>query len=231
MSVNKKNIIGYAMVIGVVLMVLTKMNFIDPSNYKDYQMSETELSSAKPIKLTSRDKPYCAGDDGYKPGFYDIKALGGSAKNKDYTEYAGSYLKKGNFLNNIYINDSECILIDGDVELIPASLPSEDYTQDSFTINETTDLVVGKNIAPGEYEITADIPENTSLFVTTNNNNKIANGNLSASMTNEKGLDNSGYKNIKFKAVKNDVISIELRENDEEEKNYASFDVHIKKID
>ncbi len=228
---NSKDIIGYVLIVAILFLVLNKLGIIDTTNYKDYQMSETELSSAEPIKLTSREKPYCAGDDGYKPGFYDIKALGGSAKNKDYTEYAGSYLKKGNFLNNIYINDSECFLIDGDVELIPASSSSKDYTQDSFTINETTDLVVGKNIAPGEYEITADIPENTSLLVTTNNDNKIADGNFSAFMSNTPGLDNSGYKNIKFKAVKNDVISIELKENDEEDTNYAAFDVHIKKVD
>lgn len=229
MKLNKKNIIGYILVLFVGIMILNETNIIDTKNYKDYESDKEELSNSKSIKLTSNDKPYCAGDGVYDPGFYDIKALGGSSENSDYSLYKNGYIKKGNFLNDIYISNTECLFVDGDIELIPSSSSSEKYMTDEFTINETMDLVVDKNIAPGEYEVIADIPEDTEVLISSNNENKIHEENYSVYLSNTKSLDNSGFKNIKFDAKKNDVISVELQSG-ANSKYYSSFPVTIKKI-
>ncbi len=228
---NKKNIIGYLLIFVVIMAVLTQLEIIDMTNYADYEINDNDLSDAEPIKLESRDTPYCTGEDGFKPGFYDIKALGGSSIDENYSAYQISLLEKDKFINDIYISDNECILVDGELELIP-STHNYDPLGEQFEVNTTTDLIVGKNIEPGTYKVSADIPDGTSVFITSNNNVEIANGNLSTEVSNIKslGLDNKN-EDVTFEAKNNDVISFELTQyQGTNKKVLASFPVSIEKI-
>ncbi len=224
---SKKDIIGYILLVLVIIMVMKKFNFIDTTNYTDYELSENQLSKAKPIKLESSNTPYCAGDDGYDPGFYDIKALGGSINNSKYSNISELNVKENDYLNDMYISDDECLLVDGNIELIPTK-PSSIKYDDEFIIEETTDLIVGENIDSGTYKIKADIPDGTSVFISTNNNNKISEENYFVYIVNNPGFDNSQYKDVTFNAYEGDVISIQLQKIKSNE--VASFPVYIKRI-
>lgn len=226
---NKKNIIGYLLILLIVIVVLINLNILDFKNYKDYELSESELSKAEPISFNSKGENFCI--DKSKEGFYDIKANGGSKEDKEYTKISFTNLKKGNFLNDVYLLEDQCLPIDGDVDFIPSDINEEKYSSEKFVINDTTDIIVGENIEPGTYEIEADIPKNTSVIVLSKEGNKINNEGISISLINSPGLDNSAYKNTKFIAKKNDVLSFKLIDDKEEVPSYASFPVTIKKID
>lgn len=79
---NKKDILGYGLIIGLVIIFILNSSIIDTTNYKDYELSEAQLSKEKPKLLKSKPSPYCTDEGSISPGFYDIKALGSSSEKK-----------------------------------------------------------------------------------------------------------------------------------------------------
>lgn len=225
-------IVSFILLFAMVSLIIFQTDLIDWTDYRDYEMSAKELTTMNSVFLKSSQKPYCVGKDGIEPGFYDIKALGGMKNNEEFTKYNGGILEKNQILENIYISDTECIYVDGNVEIIPSLANYQKYNSENFTISQTTDLIVGKNIESGIYKVEADIPKDCSIQVSSNNENKIANSTQELAMlnTSDAEFNEIYYHDIIFKAKNNDVISFNLGKINAEEVYYDDFRVKIKKI-
>lgn len=228
-----KNISGYIMIVFIAIILLDSFGVININNYKDYELSESELSKAEPIELNLKNETVC-GDSGiFKPGFYDVKALGGASSDERYSVVGITLLETESFLNDIYISPSTCLSIDGKVELIPSEINPSKYNGEEFTLDSTTDLVVGENLEPGKYKIKANIPRGSSVIVYSRDANKLnENGQTSLSMINQPGFDNSAYGDLEFTANNGDVIAFMLSSPGKgDSRIYDSFPLTITKVD